>query len=83
MVNRSQVELLRGENDAGCGLSRLWDADGTDTISVSNFTLACTIDLTPGAYSSLKYPVPNDTGGYTPTYDGTDNLRSNYTGVVE
>jgi Ca2+-binding RTX toxin-like protein len=29
------------------------DAGGTDTVDVSNFTLACTVDLRAGSYSSL------------------------------
>ena len=56
----------------------LWDAGGTDTISVSDFTLGCRIDLRPGTFSSLTIlsdPLPpgyfSDT---VPTYDGTNNL---------
>lgn len=33
----------------------IWDAGGTDTFSVEAFTQACTVDLRPGAYSSLAY----------------------------
>lgn len=33
----------------------IWDAGGTDTFSVAAFTQACTVDLRPGAYSSLAY----------------------------
>ncbi len=33
----------------------IWDAGGTDTFSVAAFTNGCTVDLTPGAYSSLAY----------------------------
>lgn len=61
----------------------LWDAGGTDTISASNFTLSCVIDLTPGNYSSLKYPPPSATGGVTPTYDGTNNLGIAYGCIIE
>jgi len=61
----------------------LWDAGGTDTISASNFTLPCVIDLTPGNYSSLKYPPPSNTGGTTPTYDGTNNLGIAYGCIIE
>lgn len=61
----------------------LWDAGGTDTISVANFSLACIIDLTPGSYSSLKYPPPANTGGQTATYDGTNNLGIAYGCIIE
>jgi serralysin len=33
----------------------IWDAGGTDTFSIAGFTGGCTVDLTPGAYSSLAY----------------------------
>lgn len=33
----------------------IWDAGGTDTFSVAGFTQGCTVDLRPGAYSSLAY----------------------------
>lgn len=33
----------------------IWDAGGTDTFSVADFTSGCTIDLHAGAYSSLAY----------------------------
>jgi methionine-rich copper-binding protein CopC len=61
----------------------IWDAGGSDTISVSTFTLGCEIDLTPGHYSSLRYPPPTNTGGQTPTYDGTNNLGLAYGCIIE
>jgi len=61
----------------------LWDAGGTDTISASNFTLSCVIDLTPGHYSSLRIPQASDTGGVTPTYDGTNDLGIAYGCIIE
>jgi len=65
----------------------IWDAGGHDTISVSNFTHACTIDLTPGDYSSISIPADplpaGYTGGTTPTYDGTDNLGIAYGAIIE
>ncbi len=61
----------------------LWDASGNDTISASNFSLDCEIDLTPGNYSSLRYPPPSDTGGVVVTYDGTDNLGIAYGCIIE
>ena len=61
----------------------IWDAGGKDAISVSNFSLACVIDLTPGNYSSLSYPRPSDTGGVTVTYDGTNNLGIAFNCIIE
>ena len=61
----------------------IWDAGGTDTISVSNFSMACTIDLTPGNYSSLHYAPARNTGGVTPTYDGSNNLGIAYGCLIE
>jgi Ca2+-binding RTX toxin-like protein len=61
----------------------IWDAGGKDTISISNFSLACAIDLTPGSYSSLRYPRPSDTGGVTVTYDGTNNLGIAFNCIIE
>lgn len=61
----------------------LWDAGGTDTLSASNFTLSCLIDLTPGHYSSLRYAPARDTGGAVATYDGTNNLGIAYGCVIE
>ena len=56
----------------------LWDAAGTDTITVANFTRDCLIDLQPGHFSTLAIisdALPKGyTGGSTATYDGTDNL---------
>ncbi|MDD2914925.1 MAG: DUF4214 domain-containing protein [Gallionella sp.] len=67
----------------------IWDAGGTDTISVSNFSENCTIDLTPGNYSSIRIvsaPIPAGyyvNGGTTPTYNGTDNLGIAYGVTIE
>ena len=61
----------------------IWDAGGNDTISVSNFSLSCVVDLTPGNYSSLYYPRPTDTGGAAVTYDGTNNLGIAYNCMIE
>lgn len=68
----------------------IWDAGGNDTISVANFTLACTVDLRPGHYSNIA--IPSNTGaginwGSTPpptgTYDGTGNLGIAYGTIIE
>lgn len=61
----------------------IWDAGGNDTISVSNFSLACVVDLTPGNYSSLLYPRPSDAGGVTVTYNGINNLGIAYNCIIE
>lgn len=61
----------------------IWDAGGTDTISASNFSQPCEIDLRPGQYSSLRYAPPKETGGVTVTYDGTDNLGIAYGCIIE
>ena len=56
----------------------LWDAGGTDTISVSSFSTDNTINLNAGTFSTIA--IPSDAlpagyiGGTTPTYDGTNNL---------
>ncbi|MBI5790410.1 MAG: M10 family metallopeptidase C-terminal domain-containing protein, partial [Rhodocyclales bacterium] len=59
-------------------LRTLWDGGGNDTISVSNFSLGCTINLNPGSFSKLSMPFnvvpPGWSVGEAPTYDGTDNL---------
>ncbi len=67
----------------------IWDAGGSDTISVSNFTKGCIIDLRPGYFS--KITIESDsTAGYNwtsappqATYDGTDNLAIAYGTVIE
>lgn len=67
----------------------IWDAGGTDTISVSNFSENCTIDLTPGNYSCIRIlsaPIPAGytvTGGTAPTYDGINNLGIAYGATIE
>jgi hypothetical protein len=61
----------------------IWDAGGKDTISASNFSLGCVIDLTPGKYSSLIYPRPSDAGDVTVTYDGTNNLGIAFNCTIE
>ena len=70
-------------------IKTLWDAAGKDTISVSNFTLGCTIDLRPGYFSKISYlddisaPVTWTTAPPTPTFDGTDDLAIAYGCVIE
>jgi Ca2+-binding RTX toxin-like protein len=62
----------------------IWDAGGTDTISVVNFTLGSEIDLQAGHFSSIA--IPSDAplaGGQMPTYDGTDNLAIAFNVTIE
>jgi serralysin len=42
-------------NPAAPSFEAIWDAGGTDTFSVAAFANGCTVDLRPGAYSSLAY----------------------------
>jgi len=60
----------------------IWDAGGVDTISVSNFSLGCTIDLQAGSFSSITIPSASF-GGLIPTYDGTDNLSIAFGVTIE
>jgi len=63
----------------------IWDAGGIDTIDVSDFKTNCTIDLTPGHYSSLLYnnqgTGSDGTGAYL--YDGIDNLGIAFGAIIE
>jgi Ca2+-binding RTX toxin-like protein len=67
----------------------LCDAGGTDTISVSNFTKGCVIDLQEGHFSKITIESDSTSGinwqtpPPTPTYDGTDNLAIAYGCVIE
>ena len=68
-------------------LKTIWDAGGNDTISVSNFTEPCVIDLTPGSYSTIRIvsePLPpGSSPGTMPTYNGTNNLGIAYGAIIE
>lgn len=61
----------------------LWDAAGDDTLDASAYRLDCTIDLTPGAYSSLRIAPPDDASVISVTYDGTDCLGIAYGAWIE
>lgn len=65
----------------------IWDANGDDTLSVSNFAKGCVIDLRQGHFSKITIdsdPLPPGAyGGTTPTYDGTDNLAIAFGCVIE
>jgi serralysin len=65
----------------------IWDAGGTDTISVANFSEGCAIDLRDGHYSSIHIhsdPLPpGSVNYYTPTYDGSNNLAIAFGATIE
>lgn len=56
----------------------LWDAGGTDTLSVANFTRGCQLDLRDGHFSSIR--IPSASPG---TYTGEDNLAIAYGCAIE
>ncbi|MEI8186547.1 MAG: DUF4214 domain-containing protein [Chlorobiaceae bacterium] len=58
----------------------IWDAGGNDTVNLSNFTTDCTIDLTPGHYSSIRY---NNQGTGTNLYNGSNNLGIAFGTIIE
>lgn len=70
-------------------LRTLWDGGGTDTISVSNFSKGCIIDLQQGHYSKITIESAStadftwSSGAPNITYDGTDNLGIAYGCVIE
>ena len=70
-------------------LKTIWDAGGSDTISIANFTSGSTIDLRAGHFSSISI-ASDSTAGITwavpppvATYDGTDNLAIAYGVTIE
>jgi Ca2+-binding RTX toxin-like protein len=68
-------------------LRTIYDAGGTDCISVANFASDCVIDLRDGRFSSIAIasdPLPAGVVEQrTDVYDGTDNLAIAYGVVVE
>jgi serralysin len=68
-------------------IKTIWDAGGTDTISVSNFTTNCRIDLAAGHYSNITIPSDPLPEGVTETntgiYDGHSNLAIAFNVVIE
>ncbi|EXI67473.1 MAG: Serralysin C precursor [Candidatus Accumulibacter adjunctus] len=64
----------------------IWDAGGIDTVSVANFSRACTLDLRAGHFSSIAIesdPLPTGASGPMATYDGTDNLAIAFGVIIE
>jgi len=71
-------------------LKTIWDGGGVDTISVANFSNACTIDLNPGNFSSISTSLSDSTAGYNwaspppvGTYDAKNNLCIAYDCTIE
>ncbi len=68
-------------------IKTIYDTGGSDTISVSNFTRGCVIDLRDGYHSSIRIPSdPLPAGVVEPNpgiYDGTDNLAIAFGTVIE
>jgi uncharacterized delta-60 repeat protein len=60
-------------------LQTIWDGGGNDTIDVSNFSLACTIDLREGAFSSIAVPPPQPWMSNL----GVNNVAIAYGAVIE
>lgn len=54
MTTRTGEDTYAFDPDAP-SFEAIWDAGGTDTFSVASFANGCTVDLKPGAYSSLAY----------------------------
>ena len=64
----------------------IWDGGGKDTISVSNFTLGCRIDLNAGKFSDITIlpdAIPDGWTGTQPTYDGKSNLSIAFGATIE
>lgn len=65
----------------------IWDAGGTDTISVSNFSTNCVINLNEGQFSSIVVPSDALPAGVAERnsgiYDGTNNLGIAFGAVIE
>ncbi|HRL75443.1 MAG TPA: M10 family metallopeptidase [Candidatus Accumulibacter phosphatis] len=67
-------------------LMTIWDAGGIDTLSVANFSRACTLDLRSGHFSRISIesdPLPAGASGPAATYDGTDNLAIAFGVLIE
>ena len=70
-------------------LKTIWDAGGIDTISITDFSTNCIIDLRPGKYSTIAI-LSDETSSIKwnkmppfPTYDNTPNLGIAYNCIIE
>jgi Ca2+-binding RTX toxin-like protein len=65
----------------------IWDGGGTDTITVSNFSAGCTINLTDGKFSSITILPDPYPGGTDPNasaiYNGSNNLSIAFGCTIE
>lgn len=67
----------------------IWDGAGDDTISVSNFSLGCLIDLRAGNYSKIAIHSDPPSGAtwrkapHASTYDTSNNLAIAYNCTIE
>ena len=61
----------------------IWDAGGTDTISVANSTRGSLIDLNEGTYSSIQTSRIYSQNGISNTVDGSYNLGIAYGAIIE
>jgi serralysin len=65
----------------------IWDAGGSDTIDVSNYSLGCTINLTPGSYSTIAFSISSSSLVSPPSggnwFDGTNALGIAFGAVLE
>jgi len=65
----------------------IWDGGGTDTITVSNFSTSCTINLNAGAFSSIAILPDPYPGGTDPNaseiYNGSNNLSIAFGVTIE
>lgn len=68
----------------GPTLRTLWDAGGHDTLSAARFTKGVTLDLNPGAYSSLPaWQDPHEVNPQWPFNYGENNLAIAWGTVIE
>lgn len=61
----------------------IWDAGGTDTISVANSSRASLINLNEGSYSSIQTNRVYSENAITDVIDGTYNLGIAYGAIIE
>ncbi len=69
-------------------LMTIWDAGGTDTLTVSNFSKGCILDLRAGNFSKISidsdpWPPGTPASHSEPLYDGTDDLAIAYGVTIE